>query len=409
MRQVRLRYSRITLMSRFRLLVLTLVVLLALPSIIPAQVVPYGPLPGPVPGPSPFGGLRYRAAPWYAWITDVTLGDFKAGFCYGWGLIRVKHNVASSPPGQIGTDVIPFPLYAQFEHKRDTDLSDLYLTAEWGLESRGVEVLSIDIRTNVGWRTTFNQTTEPGVGQGVPARVALATLWLPDDQEGEIQLDATNRVWSVDLLGALPVFRRVDFLLGYKAARDRTTPTPYAAQVPVNTFTGLPGTLHWENFWTDTVTATTTGFSLAQFFSYHGPTIGGRFRSFPVPSQRLVWHVDVLCAPYLFGTYEFEWTGSFYDDGFSVVGRERTDAAGLWRYCIEARGAAGFNLAYGLRADLTGRFSHLYMEGSEPQIEIAREEFLGGPIAPDFEYAAPQSITLTRNFWCIGGNLVLPF
>ncbi len=398
-------------MSRFRLLVLALAILFAVPSIVPAQVVPYGPLPGP--GPPPFGGLRYRAAPWYAWITDLTLGDFKAGFCYGWGSIKIRHDADEGPQGWAfaGTTTRWF---GAFEHRRETDLSDLFLSAEWGLKSRGIEVLSIEIQTNVGWRTNFDQTTSPGVGDvpGFGGRIAIATLFLPDNREGEIQLRTTNRVWIVDLLAALPVLRRVDVLLGYKAARDRTTPAPYSSQLPGDApflTHALAGTVNWRDYWGSLGAESTTGFFFSQFFSYHGPTIGGRLRSFPVPSQRLNWYVDLLCAPYLFGTYEFEWTGSNYFLGDSFMGRERTDAAGLWRYCIEARARAGFNLVYGLRADVSGRFSHLYMEGSQPQIQVGRWVDLGAPVVPNLYYAASQSITMTRNFWCIGGNLVLPF
>jgi len=352
------------------------------------------------------------------WLSGVTLGNFKAGLSYGWGTISITHDIGAGDSDAFGPGF--GPQFAAFEHRRESDLSDIYMSLQCSLEGGGREILALRIETNVGRSTNWKQTTSAGTGTFIGGRLhpagrqALAVLYLPDDTEGEIILDNTNRRWDCEAVGAVPLAASLDFLLGYKIVRNRSALDPFSARVPPygalgpSAWNQLPGLTNWENLWAREFTSSTTGFTMAQYFSYHGPLIGVRLRDLNLASPpQGRWHLDLLCAPFLFGRYEFEWNGGVHAPGASITGRQTTHASGLKRFYLEIRAEGMIDVSEACYLEVSGRYSYLEMNGSEPQVQTAGIN-APGP-TPSINQTAEQTITMTQHFWNIGGNLVLPF
>lgn len=347
-----------------------------------------------------------------AWLSGIGIGDVSAGLFYGSGTFKVTHLIQ---PGDAGTfGVVPGRrAFDGFEHQRKTDLTDAYISLKCGLESQGRNVFSLAYETNFGCTKTWKQTTSAGTGGFHTAkphpfgRTTMAVLYLPDDTEGQILLDNRNRFTDVEALAAFPAFRNVSFLLGYKYAQRNSRLDPYSAHTPGRPLGQLPGLTNWE--WLYAFPGT-TGFTMGQFFKYQGLLLGLRLSDFaPVMGQRGLFF-EVLFAPYLVGRYEFQWDADYYRTGTTtfVTGSQTTDASGLKRYFFETRAGGEFNLFSQARLKVSGSYSYLEMNGSTPQIQKADLHNLALP-PTSIDQTAEESVTITQQFWTIGGSLVLPF
>jgi hypothetical protein len=372
---------------------------------VPAQTVPLS---------SGAGSSRYDMVGSDQCQAHWKAADFKAGLFYGGGRISVDHNIPAGP-GQLDTQTV----FDTFSHRRETRLDDAYAAFQWGLRRGESDVLLLNLETNLGRITRFKQTTAPGTGLGsliTGGRATLAILWLPDNTEGEISLDNRNRVWTWDILGLAPVASGLDVLFGYKCTRITSNLDPYATDIasavfPNPLFVFLPGLTNWQNNYAVQTTGggpSRLSFSITQSFRYQGPILGARLKNTMAAPRAGAWHVDFLMAPFLWGGYEFTWSGIHTEPGGAFArGIQRTNATGLKRFYLEVRGASQFALRDSLSFDVTGRFAYLSMTGSAPEVQFGEANVFVP--ADTGTQSVTQTIRMSQYFWGIGGDLVLWF
>gem|GEM_PF-2161146 len=341
-------------------------------------------------------------------LSKLQPSDFKAGIFWGGGQMRVDHNIL---PGPAAEDLFNAgatqPAFGGFEHRRDTDLRDTFLSAQWGVRWGNVDLATLGVYTNIGKITQFKQRTSeapinPLQNMGRPT---LAVLRLPGDTEGVITLDNRNRIFNWDLTFAVPVLNGVQFLAGYQYGYIRSGLDPYSA-TSSGGFQGLPGITNWQNYWSLAGTVNTTGFTMTQRLWFSGIFIGARLAGGGPESLPAQWYVEGRIIPYAFGSYQFEWDGYYLAGGFFVNGRQTTSATGLKRYALEVKGGTQIDLVNKLFLNIWAKYLYVQMNGSTPEVQEFDRNF--GTVR-DFSQEANQSVTMKVNFWGVGGDLVLPF
>jgi hypothetical protein len=204
--------------------------------------------------------------------------------------------------------------------------------------------------------------------------------------------------------------------LGYKYTRITSNLDPYATDIATAAFPNplyvfLPGLTNWQNNYAiQTVGGgpSNLSFAVKQAFRYQGFVLGARVTNPVAVPQVGAWHVDFLLAPFLWGGYEFTWSGAHTEPGGAFAkGVQSTDATGLKRFYLEVRGAAQFPVRDSLSFDVTGKFAYLSMKGSAPEIQFGEANvFVPSDTGTQ---SVTQTIQMSQYFWGIGGNLVLRF
>jgi len=348
-------------------------------------------------------------------IQELRPGDFHVGVYWGGGQMRVAHNIG---PGAASHDVfepgITGSAFEGFKHTRETDLRDTFFTARWGLRCGSTEALRVNVETNLGKPAKFKQTTSAGTGAfyfGRPqpfGRSTLAVLYLPDDSEGVIKLDNRNRIFNADIAAAIPIYEGVvEFLVGWRINSIKSSLNPYSATTGIDVWQELPGITNWQNYWTEFGVTSNTGFSMSQSLVYKGPLIGLRVNCRTPASPRMQCYIEGSITPWVVGSYEFEWRGSYNNPlGFYINGSQTTSATGLQRFAVDVKGGAKADLTNMLLLEIWGKYSYLSMNGSTPELHAFDNNF--APLT-SFSEHADQTVRMTVNFWGIGGDLVLPF
>jgi hypothetical protein len=341
-------------------------------------------------------------------LSQLHSSDFKAGIFWGGGSMSIDHSIAPGPaPVTVLAGGLSGPAFPGFEHRRDTGLKDAFLAAEWGFRWGDMLAGALYLDTNIGRQTQFTQTTSASPGQtNFGGNPTLAVLFLPDNTQGVITLDNSNRMWNWDLCFAFPVMPELQFLVGWKYGRISSSLDPYSATVPSGFFGQLPGITNWENLWTVFGAASTTGFSITQSLWWSGPFVGLRLAGGGQQDLPGRCYVEGKVVPYAWGSYKFAWDGSLDALGFFLNGQQTTQAKGLRRYLLEVKGGTQVNLAGGLFLDVWAKYFYLNMNGSEPEVQSFQSNFTA---VPALSQEADQTITMNVNFWGVGGDLVLPF
>ncbi len=363
-------------------------------------------------------------ASWRSSVSNLSLSslkatDFSAGFFWGGGTMYVDHKIGAGPaPDSIYGLSTGGPAFAAFEQRRSTDLKDTYVALQGGLRYGDRVEATLYYDTNIGKQTQFKQTTPASSGQGSNfgggrpqslGRIDLAVLFLPDNTEGIINLDNTNRIWNTDLCLAFSALARVQVLAGWKYSSLRSSIDPYSATIPGITplFQTLPGITNFQNFFVRFGGPSTTGFAISQQMWYGGPYIGLRFGgNGPQSGAGTGWYLEAKVAPWLAGRYGFYWAGAFNAPGAFLNGQQTTNATGLRRYALEVKGGGKVDVARRFALDVWAKYLYVNMNGSTPEVQSEQSNIL---VQKSLSQEAHQTVNMNVNFWGIGGDLVLPF
>lgn len=331
-------------------------------------------------------------------------GDLTGGVFWGHGRMTVDRQVAVSPS--------PLVFASGFTHRADTNLDDPYLSVEWRARLGNVLLATTSVDTNLPVRNQFKQTSS-GARTGSPYNSAmLSILSLPANTTGVIDRDSKNSLWNVSeslTFPDLPYLR-----LGWKYHSISSDISSYAAAVPAAVFPTLPGLSGWENGWADATHPSTTGFAMAQRSWWTGPFLGARFEAGSAQELPGRWYVEAKVAPYVWGTYTFDWSGYYHDatTGDSITGQESTHAVKLHGCWAGIKGGLQVNLTDSLVLDFFASFEHLQMSGAGVEGQATQNNIGVIPFwlnAANYSQHTAQSIRLRENFLSVGPSLVLHF
>ncbi len=337
------------------------------------------------------------------WLRNLGVGRTSVGIFYGGGSLRVTHTIEAGPG--VTAAVPGWPDFDYFSHTRQTPLKDGYVALELALTSLGFEFIQFRCQTNLRSRTQFTQWTDPGVQSpyGGSSRYAVgAVLHLRNNQEGIIYLDNKNRIWSIDLTARIPGFWGADFLFEYKWGSTGSDLEPYLTDNPILAAKFLLPNVGWQNNLANVVPSTTS-FSMAQNFKWHGPFFGLSLRT-PSWGWPGAGYLEFVGSPWLFGRYQFGW-GAAYDDGyFFRRASQLTNVAGWDRIGLEARGGISCPMFGRLSLDLSEKYTFIRLRDSSTEYQAMQSNYV-----PSYVQGAQEYVTATQQFWQVGGDLNFPF
>lgn len=346
-------------------------------------------------------------------VSQVTVSPISVGFFYGVGSIRAEHNLAAGPAHTTLWSVGPD--FNAFFHRRETELNDLYVSLESGLQRFGTEILNARVETNFGRVSKFKQYTDAGAIR----RQSNLLIFLEENQEGVIKRDNRNRIWDVEVSARLPLSSLGDFLVGYKYHSVKSDITPYNSgtylvplppPTPSILFPGLSG---WGPYVLDgdnPAIPNSGQFKMLETFRWHGFFVGLRYNNFlPVLAQNRSYF-EVIWSPCIFGRYELSWDTGFAGVYGSGKASQVTKANRRLNSFVEVRSGARFPVAGSLSCDFFLKYSYVRMSLSDVEYQSVDLEW------PDFSaynaiygQEANQSITMRQNLFCVGASLVAAF
>ncbi len=340
--------------------------------------------------------------------SQLHLDDIKAGIFWGGGLMSVDRIVAPGPaPVSVLAGGGLGPAFPGFRNRTDTSLNDPFLAVEGGFRWGDMLVATTSVDTNIRLQNQFTQTSSATSGQtNFAGNPTLGVLFLPDNTKGVITLDERNTMWDLDQCFAFSVAPKLQLLFGWKYGSINSSLAPYSAQVPSNSFINLPGITGWQNFWTNTTVPSTTGFTMAQGLWWSGPFLGMRFTDGAPRKLPGQWYVEGKVVPYAFGSYEFEWNGSYRDSLGYVLNGQQSTHLGVHGFLPEVKSGTKIKLAGSLFLDVWAKYVYLNMHGSGAEEQSFQSNFTSVPALSQVAY---QTIAVNSNFWGVGADLVLPF
>ena len=358
---------------------------------------------------SGFGQFGATSNSFFEFLSGIGLTSARFGIFYGLGDIRVEDVVAL---GQ--NNILLYEDFSSFVHHRKADLKDTYFSAVIGIGTPERECLTFGVETNVGASTRFKQYTD-AANLSIPYRAALGVLALGNNDAGLITLNNKNRYWAFDLCGKLPLFAAFDLLAGYKWLQIKSNIAPYSSDTPPNAFPVLPGQEGWTPGWADTTDISRTTFEMSQKFSWHGPFIGVRVSN--SPGYGFQWFFDTRFYPWIFGNYQFSWSGAYLDPfaNFTpgIWGTQYSNISGWNRWGVDVDFRCRSNLSRLFAIELEARYQYATMSGST--LEFQQLGNVYGPFNPAYWGAANYSqqtfetLNIKQQLWMFGGSLEIGF
>jgi hypothetical protein len=358
---------------------------------------------------SGFGQFGATSNNFFEFLGGIGVTSARVGFFYGSGDIRVEDVVAL---GQ--NNILLYQDFASFVHHRRADLKDTYFSAVIGIGAPERECLTFGVQTNIGASTRFKQYTD-AANLAIPYRAALGVLALGNNEAGLINLNNKNRYLAFDICASLPLFAAFDVLAGYKWLQIKSNIAPYSSDTPPNAFPVFPGQEGWTPAWADADLTSATRFEMSQKFNWHGPFIGVRMSN--SLGYGFQWFFDTRVYPWLFGNYQFSWSGAYLDPflNFSpgVWGTQYSNISGTNRWGADVDFRCRSYLVRTFTIELEGRYSYASMSGSTLEFQQLSNAY--GPSIPaywgagNYSQQTPETLNVRQQLWMFGGSLEIGF
>jgi hypothetical protein len=346
-------------------------------------------------------------------LSQISVSQPSIGLYYGIGTISADHTLdagpAFTPLWSVGPD------FNAFVHHRKTELKDIYLFVESGIERFGTEILSARVETNFRRVTSFRQDTDADAVR----RQTNLLVFLEAGQEGVITRDVRNKIWDVELKARWPLPVLGDFLFGYKYHTVTSDINPYQTNYsvslppPINPSILFPGLQGWGPYVLDgdnPPLPNSEKLNIAEAFRWHGPFIGIRFTNLLAALDPAHSYVEVIYSPCTFGRYEFSWDTGFTGVFGSGKATQNTRVNRKLNSFFEIRSSARFPLIANVSCDVFLKYSRVRMNLSDVERQGVDLEWPAYPAYNAiYNQQANQSISMYQDLFGVGAGLVASF